>query len=547
MSAVAFELPATPAAATATPGLSVSVTLAGQQALLPPGLLGLLVSLHRAIEPGRQAALARRLARQAGFDAGELPDFRTDTAAIRAGDWAVGPIPAALADRRVEITGPTDPKMVINALNSGARVFMADFEDSTAPTWANVLAGQRSMIGAVRGDLEYTAPAVDGRPGKQYRLKPPAERAVLIVRPRGWHLDEKHVLIDGQPIAGGLFDAACFVFHNGRALAAADRGPYLYLPKLQSMEEAALWQEALSHIEAACGLAQGQIKVTVLIETLPAVFEMEEILHALRERIVGLNCGRWDYIFSYLKTFRRHADRILPERGQVTMTQPFLKAYSELLIATCHKRGAHAMGGMAAQIPINHDPLANEQALARVRADKLREVTAGHDGTWVAHPALIPVAMDVFNQHMPTPNQHHVLRKDVAVSRDDLIAPCSGSITRAGFENNVEVCVRYLAAWLDGNGCVPIHNLMEDAATAEISRTQVWQWIHIGNQHLDDGTAIDQALLTATLKALPSRLGDTSGLPGGGRIAEAIDLLAELTASDALADFLTLPAYARLH
>lgn len=547
MSAVAFELPATPAAATATPGLSVSVTLAGQQALLPPGLLGLLVSLHRAIEPGRQAALARRLARQAGFDAGELPDFRTDTAAIRAGDWAVGPIPAALADRRVEITGPTDPKMVINALNSGARVFMADFEDSTAPTWANVLAGQRSMIGAVRGDLEYTAPAVDGRPGKQYRLKPPAERAVLIVRPRGWHLDEKHVLIDGQPIAGGLFDAACFVFHNGRALAAADRGPYLYLPKLESMEEAALWQEALSHIEAACGLAQGQIKVTVLIETLPAVFEMEEILHALRERIVGLNCGRWDYIFSYLKTFRRHADRILPERGQVTMTQPFLKAYSELLIATCHKRGAHAMGGMAAQIPINHDPLANEQALARVRADKLREVTAGHDGTWVAHPALIPVAMDVFNQHMPTPHQHHVLRKDVAVSRDDLIAPCSGSITRAGFENNVEVCVRYLAAWLDGNGCVPIHNLMEDAATAEISRTQVWQWIHIGNQHLDDGTAIDQALLTATLKALPSRLGDTSGLPGGGRMAEAIDLLAELTASDALADFLTLPAYARLH
>ncbi|KRG77993.1 malate synthase [Stenotrophomonas ginsengisoli] len=546
MSAVAFDVPAA-AAGTATPGLSLTLNVAGQQDLLPPGLLALLVSLHRAIEPGRQAALAARIARQARFDAGELPDFRSDTRHIREAAWRVGPIPAALADRRVEITGPTDAKMVINALNSGAKVFMADFEDSTSPTWANVLAGQRSMIGAVRGDLTFTAPAVGDKPGRHYQLEPAEQRAVLIVRPRGWHLDEKHVLIDGQAIAGGLFDAASFVFHNGRALAAADRGPYLYLPKLQSMEEAALWEQALSHIEAATGLAQGQIKVTVLIETLPAVFEMEEILHALRERIVGLNCGRWDYIFSYLKTFRRHADRILPERGQVTMTQPFLKAYSELLIATCHKRGAHAMGGMAAQIPINHDPVANEQALARVRADKLREVTAGHDGTWVAHPALIAVAMEVFNEHMPTPNQHHVLRKDVSVSRDELIAACSGSISRAGFENNVEVCVRYLAAWLDGNGCVPIHNLMEDAATAEISRTQIWQWIHAGSCQLDDGTAIDLALLQASLQALPGRLGDTSALPGGGRIAQAIALLAELSASPVLEDFLTLPAYARIN
>lgn len=546
MSAVAFDVPAAAAPASATPGLSLTVAVAGQQDLLPPGLLALLVSLHRAIEPGRQAALQQRVLRQAGFDQGQLPDFRRDTRDIREGSWRVAPIPAALADRRVEITGPTDAKMVINALNSGARVFMADFEDSTSPTWANVLAGQRSMIGAVRGDLAFTAPSVDGKPGKHYSLRPAHERAVLIVRPRGWHLEEKHVRIDGQPMGGGLFDAASFVFHNGRALAAADRGPYLYLPKLQSMEEAALWEQALSHIEAATGLAQGQIKVTVLIETLPAVFEMEEILHALRERIVGLNCGRWDYIFSYLKTFRRHADRILPERGQVTMTQPFLKAYSELLIATCHKRGAHAMGGMAAQIPINHDPIANEQALARVRADKLREVTAGHDGTWVAHPALIPVAMAVFDQHMPTPNQHHVLRKDVSVTRDELIAACSGTITRAGFENNVEVCVRYLAAWLDGSGCVPIHNLMEDAATAEISRTQLWQWIHAGSCQLDDGTAIDQELLHASLKALPCRVGDTAALPGGARIPEAIELLAELTASDALADFLTLPAYARI-
>ena len=545
MSAVAPAAPAA-VAAPATPGLSLTVQVAGQQTLLTPELVALLVSLHRAIEPGRQAALSHRVQRQAEFDRGVLPDFRTDTAHIRQGQWQVASIPAALADRRVEITGPTDPKMVINALNSGAKVFMADFEDSTAPTWANVLAGQRSMIGAVRGDLTFTAPAAGDKPGKQYALRPEPERAVLIVRPRGWHLDEKHVLIDGQPIAGGLFDAASFILHNGRTLAGKDRGPYLYLPKLQSMEEAALWEAALSHIEAATGLAQGQVKVTVLIETLPAVFEMEEILYVLRERIVGLNCGRWDYIFSYLKTFRRHADRVLPERGQVTMTQPFLKAYSELLIATCHKRGAHAMGGMAAQIPINHDPVANEQALARVRADKLREVTAGHDGTWVAHPALIPVAMEVFNEHMPTPNQHHVLRKDVSVTRDQLIAPCSGTITRAGFENNVEVCVRYLAAWLDGNGCVPIHNLMEDAATAEISRTQIWQWIHVGNQHLDDGTAIDLTLLDTTLNALPSRLGDTSGLPGAGRIGEAIGLLDQLSRNQDLLDFLTLPAYARI-
>jgi malate synthase len=294
------------------------------------------------------------------------------------------------------------------------------------------------------------------------------------------------------------------------------------------------------------GLPQGQIKVTVLIETLPAVFEMDEILHALRDRIVGLNCGRWDYIFSYLKTFRHHADKVLPERGQVTMTQPFLKAYSELLIKTCHRRGAHAMGGMAAQIPINHDAAANEQAMARVRADKLREVTAGHDGTWVAHPALIPVARAIFDEHMPTPNQHSVLRRDVQVGREDLVAPCSGSISRAGFENNVEVCVRYMAAWLDGNGCVPIHNLMEDAATAEISRSQIWQWLHAGNQHLDDGTAIDLALLESTLRALPARWGDTTALPGGSRITQAIGLLDQLSRADELAEFLTVPAYRQI-
>jgi len=545
MSAPAYALPPRdPAIAGATPGLALTRQDAGQSALLPPALLALLVTLHRAIEPARQARLAQRQARQAEFDGGALPDFRADTAAIREEDWTVAPIPAALSDRRVEITGPTDPKMVINALNSGAKVFMADFEDSTSPTWSNLLAGQRALIGAVAGDLQFSAPAAGGKPGKHYALKPRDQQAVLIVRPRGWHLDEKHVLVDGAPIAGGLFDVAVFAFHNARALQGQDRGPYFYLPKLQSMEEAALWETALSHIEAVLGLPQGRMKVTVLIETLPAVFEMHEILHALRSRIVGLNCGRWDYIFSYIKTFRAHADRVLPERGQVTMTQPFLKAYSELLIQTCHRRGAHAMGGMAAQIPINNDPAANEQAMARVRADKLREVTAGHDGTWVAHPALIPVAMQIFDEHMPQANQHAVARADVHVSRDDLIRPSTGTISRAGVEGNVEVCVRYLAAWLDGNGCVPIHWLMEDAATAEISRTQIWQWLHTDGLHLDDGTAIDNALLQATLKRLPSLLGETSAVPGASRVAQATALLDELSRSDTLAEFLTLPAYA---
>ena len=528
-------------------GVELTAAVIGQDALLTPAALELLASLHRLIEPQRQARLAARKERQAFFDAGGLPDFRDDTRILREGDWKVAAIPAALQDRRVEITGPVDPKMVINALNSGAKVFMADFEDSTAPTWANLIAGQQSLIGAVAGTLQFTAPASEsGTPGKHYALKPFEEQAVLFVRPRGWHLDEKHVRIDGTPVAGGLFDLAVFAFHNARLLAAKDRGPCFYLPKLQSMEEAALWETALSHIETALGLAQGQMKVTVLIETLPAVFEMDEILHALRGRIVGLNCGRWDYIFSYLKTFRRHRDKVLPERGQVTMTQPFLKAYSELLIQTCHRRGAHAMGGMAAQIPISGDEAANEQAMARVRADKLREVNAGHDGTWVAHPALIPIARVIFDEHMPAANQHGVLREDVKVTRDDLIKPSLGTITRTGFEGNVEVCVRYLAAWLDGNGCVPIHWLMEDAATAEISRTQLWQWLHSDNLHLADGTLIDFALLDRALLNLPSRLGDTTAIPGGQRIGEAIALLDQLSHDDELAEFLTLPAYERL-
>lgn len=523
------------------------ISVAGEDAaaVLEPAAIALLGALHRTFEPRRQALLGQRRARQAVFDAGGLPDFRDDTRAIRDGNWRVAPIPQALQDRRVEITGPVDPKMVINALNSGASCYMADFEDSTAPTWPNLLAGQAALREAVAGTLAFEQ---DG--GKRYALKPEAEQAVLIVRPRGWHLDEKHLQVDSGRISASLFDVGVFAFHNAAALAARDRGPYLYLPKLESMEEAVLWHDALSHIEDALGLAPGQIKVTVLIETLPAAFEMDEILHALRERIVGLNCGRWDYIFSYIKTFRTHRDRVLPERAQVTMTQPFLKAYSELLICTCHRRGAHAMGGMAAQIPIAGDSDANAEAMARVEADKLREVTAGHDGTWVAHPALIPLARAIFDTHMPTAHQQARLREDVVATRDDLIAPSLGTITRRGFEGSVEVCVRYLAAWLDGNGCVPINWLMEDAATAEIARVQLWQWLHATDAggdplHLHDGTVIDFALFERALLNLPSQLA-RAPMPGAERVQDAIALLDELTQRAVLEDFLTLPAYERL-
>ena len=533
---------------TGTAGVVVTRSVAGQEHLLTPAALAFLADLHRRFDPLRHACLAARLVRQSEFDAGALPDFRPDTVAIREGERKVAELPKALLDRRVEITGPTDPKMVINALNSGANCYMADFEDSTSPTWDNLLTGQRALGKAVAGTLDWMAP--DG--SKHYVLKPFEQQAVLMVRPRGWHLDEKHVLIDGAPMSASLFDLGLFAFHNARALAAQERGPYFYLPKLQSMEEAVLWDRVLSRIEGVLGLPEGQMKVTVLIETLPAVFEMDEILHALRNRIAGLNCGRWDYIFSYIKTFRRHRDRVLPERGQVTMTQPFLKAYSELLIHTCHRRGAHAMGGMAAQVPIAGDEAANARAMERVRADKVREVGAGHDGTWVAHPALIPLAREVFDTWMLGAHQQFVQRNDVRANsdaeiREALLKPSIGTITRAGCENNVEVCVRYLAAWLDGNGCVPIHWLMEDAATAEISRAQLWQWLHADPPlHLDDGTPVDFALLERALIGLPSKFADRMQLPGAQRIPEAIAMLEDLTHSEVLADFLTLPAYARI-
>ncbi len=518
--------------------IEIHASRAGYEQILSAAALAFLTRLHHRFEPTRQSLLQSRRERQAGYDAGALPDFRADTRAIRASDWRVAPIPAALQDRRVEITGPVERKMIINALNSGAKVFMADFEDSSAPTFANQLDGQINLRDAVAGTIGFTTPE-----GKHYRVND--NPAVLVVRPRGWHLIDKHFSVDGAPMSGALVDFGLFVFHNARALHGRDHGPYFYLPKLEAMEEAALWNEVMALAETELDLPAGCMKATVLIETLPAAFQMHEILHALRSRIVGLNCGRWDYIFSYLKTLRGHRERLLPERGQVLMTVPFLQAYSELLIQTCHRRGAFAMGGMAAQIPIKGDDLANEAALSKVRADKLREVLAGHDGTWVAHPALVPVAQQIFDQYMPSPNQLDAMRADVQVTREQLLAAPNGTISRAGFDNNVEVCLRYTAAWLDGLGCVPIHHLMEDAATAEIARAQLWQWLHHGGLEFPDHAPIDFALFDQALAAHTHRLRD-SDVPGAARVDAAAALLSALTHADQLGDFLTLPAYDQL-
>ncbi|MDT8437834.1 MAG: malate synthase A [Wenzhouxiangellaceae bacterium] len=509
--------------------------------LLTPRLLALLGELGQRFRTPVDRLLAERKVVQARLDAGELPDFPAETADIREADWQVAPIPTDLQDRRVEITGPVDRKMIINALNSGARVFMADFEDSTTPTWDNIMYGQQNLVDAVAGTIEFTA-----ENGKQYRLD--ENPAVLIARPRGWHLDEKHVEVGGRALPGGLFDAASYVFHNARALLDKGSGPYLYLPKLENRHEAALWEEALALIESRLGLELGTIKVTVLIETIMAVFEMDEILHALKNRIVGLNCGRWDYIFSYIKRFRNHPDKVLPDRQQVTMTVPFLKAYSQLLIRTCHRRGAFAMGGMAAQIPIKGDEAANQAAIDKVRADKQREAGDGHDGTWVAHPGLIPVAMGIFDEYLHGPNQLNKLRRDVRVGAADLVEPARGTITEAGVRGNISVAIRYLAAWLGGQGCVPLDNLMEDAATAEIARAQLWQWIRHPAGQLDDGRDIDRARYRVwrdeILDGLRAEHGEAAFAQAG--YAEAAALLDEVTESDDFIEFITLPAYQRL-
>ncbi len=482
--------------------------------LLGVPVVEFLAQLERRFSQRRVELLARRKNKS-------TYDFLPETASVRAGDWRISPVPDVLLNRRVEITGPTDAKMVINALNSGANVFMADFEDSLAPTWENVIGGQEALYRAVRRTLTFTSAE-----GKAYRLNDSI--ATLFVRPRGWHLDEAHVLVDGKPMSGSLFDFGVFFFNNAKEQLARGAGPFFYLPKMESHLEARLWNEVFCFAQDAVGIKRGSIKATCLIETLPAAFEMDEILFELKEHSAGLNCGRWDYIFSFIK---KQPDQLLPDRAQLTMDKGFLRAYAQKLIQTCHRRGAHAMGGMAAQIPIKDDPAANETALAKVRADKLREVTDGHDGTWVAHPGLVPVAKAVFDEHLKTPNQLGQLRHDVMVTRADLLRVPEGTRTEAGLRQNVRVGVRYLESWLRGNGCVPIENLMEDAATAEISRAQVWQQMRAG---LISAERLDQ-VMNEELRAL-----------NNGKFSEAKTLFRALSTAETFEEFLTVPAYQRL-
>lgn len=530
-------------AATTTPTGRSRLTLTrpgpeGADRVLTGEALDFISDLCRLFGPRIRELMAERARRQAGFDRGEGPDFLPESRAIREQEWTIASIPEELRDRRVEITGPVDRKMIINGLNSGARVFMADFEDASTPGWDNMISGQVNLFDAIRRQIDFT----DER-GKQYGLND--ETATLIVRVRGLHLPEKHVLLDGEPIPGALLDFGLHFFHNARELIGRGSGPWFYIPKLEHWQEAALWSEIFGWAENRIGLEQGTIKATVLIETLPAVFQMDEILHAMREHIVGLNCGRWDYIFSYIKAFHAHPDRVLPDRQQVGMTVPFLRAYSRLLIDTCHRRGAFAMGGMAAQIPVRDDPEANEAAFAKVREDKEREAGDGHDGTWVAHPGLIPVALECFDRVLDGPNQLDRREPDLQIGRDELLAHPEGTITEQGLKNNIDVGLEYMAAWLAGRGCVPIRHLMEDAATAEIARAQLWQWIHYPAGVLDDGRPITGAMVSDFLAESLARPRDTSGdtRPNAGDYEQAAVLLRKLIESDDFADFLTLHAY----
>ncbi|MGE5235097.1 MAG: malate synthase A [Acidobacteriota bacterium] len=504
--------------------------------VLTPPALEFVASLHRRFNPVREALLARRTERQAALDAGVVPDFLDETRAVREGDWRIAPTPPDLQDRRVEITGPVDAKMMINALNSGASVFMADFEDSCSPTWANVVAGQANLQAAIRRTLAYDAPD-----GKQYRLAP--EIALLMVRPRGWHLVERHVLVDGDPVSASLFDFGLFLFHNAGELAARGTGPYLYLPKLESHLEARLWNEVFIAAQDALDIPHGTVKATVLIENILAAFEMEEILFELREHSAGLNAGRWDYLFSIIRKFRA-GDLVLPDRGQVTMTVPFMRAYTELLVRTCHHRGAHAMGGMAAFIPSRRDAEVNELALTRVREDKLRESSDGFDGTWVAHPDLVPVARGVFDQVLGNkPNQKERLREEVRVTAYDLLdfrVP-DGQVTEQGLRHNINVALLYLDSWLQGTGAAAIYNLMEDVATAEISRAQLWQWVH-KRALLADGRRVDPALYRSLRDEELTRLGG----PATGRLGDAVAIMDELVEPTTFTEFLTPAAYRRL-
>jgi malate synthase len=501
-----------------------------------------IADLERRFGGQRRILLENRKLAQMRFDDGELPSFPLETEHIRKSVWEVAPVPKALQDRRVEITGPVDRKMMINALNSGAKMFMADFEDASSPTFANMVEGQANMIDYADGNLAFD----DEARGKSYRLND--ETATMIVRPRGWHLEEAHVTVDGNPISASLFDFGLHIFHNGKKLMEQERGPFYYLPKMENYQEARLWNDVFNFAQAALGIPNGTIKATVLIETLPAAFQMDEILYVMRNHIVGLNCGRWDYIFSYIKTLRNHPEYVLPDRAQVGMDRAFLKAYSLKLIQTCHRRRAHAMGGMAAQIPVKGDEAANTAAFDKVRADKKREAQQGHDGTWVAHPDLVPVAMEVFDAEMPQANQVLSQRQFPNITEASLLTPHTGTVTEAGIRTNISVGIEYTAAWLRGKGAVPIHNLMEDAATAEISRSQLWQWLTHGTEFetADGGTetftadAFDR-LLNDELDKIKSALGDNAYAEG--RYPEATDVFVATATGNTLADFLTLPAY----
>jgi malate synthase len=503
-------------------------TLPSAGEILSDDALGFLAELHERFDTRRRELLAARIERQKRFDAGDLPDFLAETRGIRESDWTVAPIPADLLDRRVEITGPTNAKMVINALNSGAKVFMADFEDATSPVWDELIQGQVNLRNRWLGKLDFTDPGS----GKHYALG--SNPAVLIVRPRGWHLPERHMLVDGQAVAGALVDFGLYLWHCAKLALDAGSGPYFYLPKLESGLEAALWNDVFAYSEERLGLARGTIKATVLIETLPAAFEMDEILYALRDNIVGLNCGRWDYIFSYIKRLGRSADRLTPDRSAMTMDKAFLAAYSLRLVATCHRRGAFAMGGMSAFIPVKEDLAANVQALDKVRADKLREVANGHDGTWVAHPALVPVALEVFSA-MDGPNQLSKI-PDHLPGRDEMLELHTGPRTEAGARETIRVAVQYIAAWLSGRGAVPLYNLMEDAATAEICRAQLWQWQRF-EAPFDDGRRFSRNLFEDWLAE------ELAALDSSPPLRLAARLLHELVTADDFEEFLTLPAY----
>lgn len=520
----------------------VAITGAFQEAfaeILTPEALTFLKELHTRFNARRLTLLQEREARQHRLDAGELPDFLPETRHIRTADWTVAPLPADILDRRVEITGPVDRKMIINALNSGAKVFMADFEDSNSPMWTNNIEGQINLRDAIRKEITYQNP--DN--GKYYSLND--EVATLFVRPRGWHLNEKHILINGEIASGGLVDFGLYFFHNVKELNARGTNPYFYLPKMENHLEARLWNDVFVFAQLYLNIPQGTIKATVLIETILAAFELNEILWELREHSAGLNCGRWDYIFSFIKKLRNRGEQfILPDRAKVTMTVPFMAAYVNAVIQTCHRRNVHAMGGMAAQIPIKSDVAANEAAIGRVKADKLREVTLGHDGTWVAHPGLVPVAMEVFNQHMKTPNQLHVKREDVVTEASELLKVPNDSVTEGGLRANINVGILYIESWLRGNGAAALHNLMEDAATAEISRTQVWQWIKNGSK-LEDGRTITYELYR---EILPSEIENIKAYVGenayqNGKFEQALELFDRLVRDEQFIDFLTLPAY----